>query len=437
MPQPRSPGPGITLSRGVNLPADILLPSGSVGADALSISASDITSLFSGTGAFLKADGTTADASGVSAIADLTDWPEAVSATEVGYLDGLSANIQSQINSITAGAVSILSADPTVPGEGQIWVNTTDSKLKVASSTGVYSTAALTYAAWDTTPTAFSFTDVTDAEFSTVYTSNAIEVAGINYPAAISVSGGTYSINSTETFTGTAGTVALGDLVRARVTSSASSSTAVNAVVTIGGVDDTYTVTTVGAGLFLSDSMYEASSTALSAHAPETGGNWYGDSSYPIDSGETVDTAGARTNVNAVFMAYNSATPPASDYTVTVEGTTGSVSWDRQFAACARMDTTGDAYCMLIQGNSEAYIAKFVDGTMTKIEPVTSQGYSTTTTYAVSITVAGTTISGTVYDGATLKTSLSSTDSDISAKGYAGIMMRGVDARVTNVEAEP
>jgi len=102
-------------------------------------------------------------------------------------------------------------------------------------------------AAGDTTPDAFSFTDVTAAALSTVYTSNTITVAGINVPTAISITGGTYSING-GAYTATAGTVSAGDTVTVRVTSAAANSAAINAALTIGGVIDTYTVTTAAAG---------------------------------------------------------------------------------------------------------------------------------------------------------------------------------------------
>lgn len=95
----------------------------------------------------------------------------------------------------------------------------------------------------DTAPSAFTFTDVTGATTATVYTSNTITLAGMNAAAAITITGGTYSING-GAFVSTAGSVVNNDTVRARVTSSGSASTAVNAVVTIGGVSDTYTVTT-------------------------------------------------------------------------------------------------------------------------------------------------------------------------------------------------
>ena len=95
----------------------------------------------------------------------------------------------------------------------------------------------------DTTPDAFTFTDRTNAELSTVATSSQITVGGICAPAAISISGGTYSINSGG-YTAAAGTVSNGDIVTVRQTSSGSYSTTTNAVLTIGGVSDTFSVTT-------------------------------------------------------------------------------------------------------------------------------------------------------------------------------------------------
>jgi hypothetical protein len=138
------------------------------------------------------------------------------------------------------------SGDPAEPTLGQMWWNNSTNQLKVAGALGVYAFNATSMVAWDTTPTAFTFTDVTGADLETVYTSAPITVAGINWPAPISVSGDAtakYSINNA-TATATNGTVELGEEVRAVVTSSASGSTAVNATVTIGGVGDAYSVTT-------------------------------------------------------------------------------------------------------------------------------------------------------------------------------------------------
>lgn len=97
----------------------------------------------------------------------------------------------------------------------------------------------------DTTPDAFSFTDVTNQALSTLLESNAITVAGINTATAISVSGGEYQING-GAWTAAAGTVTNGQTVKVRHTTSASNNTATNTVLTIGGVADTFTSTTAG-----------------------------------------------------------------------------------------------------------------------------------------------------------------------------------------------
>lgn len=99
----------------------------------------------------------------------------------------------------------------------------------------------------DTTPDAFSFTDATGADLSTVTTSLPITVAGITVATPISVTGGEYRING-GSWTSASGSVYLADEVEARGTSSGSYSTAVNVVVTIGGVSDTFTITTQAAG---------------------------------------------------------------------------------------------------------------------------------------------------------------------------------------------
>lgn len=95
----------------------------------------------------------------------------------------------------------------------------------------------------DTTPAAFAFTDVTDAALSTVYESNAIIVAGIDAPAAMTVVNGQYQKNG-GAWASSATTAVLGDSIRVRGTSSDLNSTAVNVTLTIGGVSDVFTITT-------------------------------------------------------------------------------------------------------------------------------------------------------------------------------------------------
>jgi hypothetical protein len=75
---------------------------------------------------------------------------------------------------------------------------------------------------------------------------HSITVAGINTAAAISITGGEYSIDG-GTFICTAGTVGNGQTISVRQTSSASFSTTTDATLIIGGVSDTFSVTTLAA----------------------------------------------------------------------------------------------------------------------------------------------------------------------------------------------
>lgn len=95
----------------------------------------------------------------------------------------------------------------------------------------------------DTTPNAFSFTDQTSVPLSTVTESNTITVTGIDSTTSISVDSGEYRINA-GTWVSASGTVSLNDTVQLRHTSSGTNSTAVNQILTIGGVTDTFTTTT-------------------------------------------------------------------------------------------------------------------------------------------------------------------------------------------------
>ena len=88
------------------------------------------------------------------------------------------------------------------------------------------------------------FTPVTGAVAGSVQTSNAITVTGTTIPAPISVSSGDeYSINGGP-FTSAPGTVQPGDQVTVQMIAPSTYNTTASAVVTIGGVTSTYTVTT-------------------------------------------------------------------------------------------------------------------------------------------------------------------------------------------------
>ncbi|UOG93235.1 MAG: CAP domain-containing protein [Candidatus Thiothrix sulfatifontis] len=96
----------------------------------------------------------------------------------------------------------------------------------------------------DTQPNAFSFSAQTAVARSTVITSNAITVSGINTGAAINVSGGSYSINN-GAFTSVAGLVNNGNTVRVQHTSAANYASNTNTKLTIGGISGIFTSTTL------------------------------------------------------------------------------------------------------------------------------------------------------------------------------------------------
>jgi hypothetical protein len=98
----------------------------------------------------------------------------------------------------------------------------------------------------DTTPNAFSFDDQTNAPLGTVIVSNTIAITGINTPTSVSITGGEYQIEDGE-WTNAPGSITPDQALTVRHTSSSSVATATNTVVTVGGVSDTFTSTTVAA----------------------------------------------------------------------------------------------------------------------------------------------------------------------------------------------
>jgi uncharacterized delta-60 repeat protein len=157
--------------------------------------------------------------------------------------------------SITGGEYSInngafTSATGTVINGDRITVRmtssnnystTTNAILTVGGYSGIFSVT--TYAK-KTIPDPFSFIDQTGVPLNTIITSNTITVTGINAPAPISFSAGSYSING-GAYTSNAGTVNNGDTVTVQQLSSSSYSTMTYGFLTIGGVSGIFRVTTM------------------------------------------------------------------------------------------------------------------------------------------------------------------------------------------------
>ena len=104
----------------------------------------------------------------------------------------------------------------------------------------------------DETPDAFSFTAQTNVALSEIIESNAITVTGVDAATDIpaSIVGGEYAVSTDggENFgawTSANTNVQLNHQIKVRVTSSAANDTEVTATLTVGGVSDTFSVTTI------------------------------------------------------------------------------------------------------------------------------------------------------------------------------------------------
>ena len=96
-----------------------------------------------------------------------------------------------------------------------------------------------------TLPDPFTFPSVTGAPRSSSVESNAIGVTGISHSTVMTISGGDeYRING-DAWKSSPGTFNPGDPVKVRLTSSGSYSTMKTATLTIGGVEGTFSVTTL------------------------------------------------------------------------------------------------------------------------------------------------------------------------------------------------
>lgn len=121
---------------------------------------------------------------------------------------------------------------------------TTSATLNIGGVTSTFSVTTTVIAA-DTTPDPFVLVAQTGVPLNSLRTSNSISVTGINTQTSIGISNGAYSIDG-GTFTSSAGAVSAGQSVVVRLAASASISTTTSATLTIGGVQSTFSVTTIG-----------------------------------------------------------------------------------------------------------------------------------------------------------------------------------------------
>lgn len=124
----------------------------------------------------------------------------------------------------------------------------------------------------DDVPAAFAFTDQTDVTPSAVITSNQLTLSGLGGHSDVTIVDGEYRVlNPDDTvfvdWTSSAGTIHPFQKLQVRVTASGSVSTATSCTITVGGVSDTFTVTT-----YASAPTYEAETSAFIAQVASNGG---------------------------------------------------------------------------------------------------------------------------------------------------------------------
>jgi VWFA-related protein len=113
--------------------------------------------------------------------------------------------------------------------------------------TGQAASGNATFARCDTTPDPFSFPNKTGVDRGAVVTSNPVTILGIDAPAQISVTGGSYSKGCGNTFTATAGTISKNDTVCVQHTASTKYDSSQATLLSVGGVSATFTSITAAA----------------------------------------------------------------------------------------------------------------------------------------------------------------------------------------------
>lgn len=201
-----------------------------------------------------------------TAVSDFT--PDSFSFSAVGgaALDTLTQSDLVTVSGLTAASSFTLSGEgsPAISINGGAYVTsgtisngqTVRMRLTSAAVSNVTRTATLTIGgvsgsfavstgAADTTPDSFTFTPVSSAVQGALVTSGAVTIAGINLPAAATISGDgtpTFSVNGGPWVTSSSVTV--GDSIQVRLTTASSGNVTRTATFVVGGVSATFDVTT-------------------------------------------------------------------------------------------------------------------------------------------------------------------------------------------------
>ncbi len=205
--------------------------------------------------------------------------PDAISFTGQTVASGVTANASDQITGIDTsitvtysgsgtGSFAVSSSSST-PSSGfsqssksisnnqyihirDVGPSTGGSSVTATVTAGGVSGSFVVTAATDGTPDSFSFTGVSGAALLSQHT-DSVTITGINTSVTASISMGTdtaggFRVNNSGSYTQTSKTVSNNDVVTVLVGTGADSFTLYEATLTVGGVSDTFQVTTGGSG---------------------------------------------------------------------------------------------------------------------------------------------------------------------------------------------
>jgi sugar lactone lactonase YvrE len=229
-------------------------------------------------------------------------------------LSGTGANRTIQI---TPAINKAYSANITISVSDDLF--TTDSTFKVLFSIPSNS---------DPIPDQFDLLDEVDVPLASERISNSVTISGINTGTTITISDGEYSINGAS-FVSSEGIVTNGDMIRVRHIASAEFSTSITTTLTISGISDTFTSTTIAIenmpDMFSFTNQLEVplnsmvtsneiTISGISTTAPVTitGGL------YSINSGGFVSVEGSVVNDDVVRVRHTSSSTYTTDTTTTL-----------------------------------------------------------------------------------------------------------------------
>lgn len=295
-------------------------------------------------------------------------------------------------------------------------------------------TKILLYSSGSVNPVAFSFTDATDVNPSTLTTSNTVTITGLGTTVTASVdNGGQISIAGGAWVT--SGSISNGQTLAVRATSSASFNTQTNYTVSVGGTSDIWSITTrvadtVPAAFSFTTQNSAEPSTVYTSNTVTITGLEPNYSPIVVTASGTGATVAAGTSAIGTFGSSQSVTSSGTGTIVVALRTTSSSSFSGSMVATATIggvngtftvnnraaDTTPGAYSFTSQtGVNPSTVCTSNTVTVSGLEPNTS----------ITISASG----GTVSAGTSAISGTYSSNTSATTTGSGTLV---VSARVTS-----